>query len=138
MNLLRDNGSLADSKTDKPSSHSFIEGNPKSSGGFMENASSSSPFRYSFPECIMVAVDHFDLYARIILEARQQPSLLAVPHVHAEQTHAHQLGIRLANRTDIGNARIPQPTLFVQITEKDPARRRQLDALLATDEKLRA
>ena len=84
----------------------------------------------------MVAVDHFDLYARIILEARQQPSLLAVPHVHAEQTHAHQLGIRLANRTDIGNARIPQPTLFVQITEKDPARRRQLDALLATDEKL--
>lgn len=96
------------------------------------------PFRYSFPECIMVAVDHFDLYARIILEARQQPSLLAVPHVHAEQTHAHQLGIRLANRTDIGNARIPQPTLFVQITEKDPARRRQLDALLATDEKLRA
>ncbi|MFR3090967.1 MAG: hypothetical protein ACLTMP_03820 [Eggerthella lenta] len=44
----------------------------------------------------------------------------------------------VSNRTDIGNARIPQPTLFVQITEKDPARRRQLDALLATDEKLRA
>ena len=39
---------LADSKTDKPSSHSFIEGNPKSSGGFMENASSSSPSAIAF------------------------------------------------------------------------------------------
>ena len=48
MNLLRDNGSLADSKTDKPSSHSFIEGNQKSSGVFIENASSSSPSAIAF------------------------------------------------------------------------------------------
>lgn len=91
----------------------------------MENAS-PAPLPAIAQNASYGRVDHFSLCGSS-WKLASNPASGCTPRLHAEQT-THQLGIRLFNRTDIGNARIPQADPL-RADNGEGSCRRQLDAL---------